>query len=328
MNAHELLSEDSHAVLAMCSSAGLRETGDLTTLKLSEWNDLENRLRTASLTPASLHGKSAETLAGELKIDLPLAERVAALLERGGRLALELERMFSAGIWALTRVDDAYPAALSNTLKHLAPSVLFGAGDISLLSKAAVAIVGSRNIDEAAGEFAMEVGRKAVRSGLAVVSGGAKGSDRVGMQAALDAGGVSIGALADSLERTMRQSDVREFILDGKLVLITPYAPTAGFSVGAAMGRNKLIYGMANYGVVVSSDYQTGGTWAGAGEALKAKWCPVFVRAADSVPKGNTELLKLGAQPLPANELASIDDLQEWFASHATPHVSDQAELF
>jgi hypothetical protein len=54
----------------------------------------------------------------------------------------------------------------------------------------------------------------------------------------------------------------------------------------------------------------------------------VFVRVAESVPKGNTELLKLGAQALPTNELAAIDDLQEWFASHAAPPVPDQAELF
>lgn len=328
MNAHELLSDDGHAVLALCSSVGLNEGGELAPLKLSEWNDLEARLDSASLTPAGLHGKSAEVLAAELTLDLPLAERVAALLARGGRLALELERMFSAGIWALTRVDEAYPVKLATTLKHHAPSVLFGAGSIRLLNKPAVAIVGSRNIDAVAGEFAMEVGRKAVRSGLAVVSGGAKGSDRIGMQAALDNSGIAIGAMADSLERTIRQSDVRAFLLEDKLVLMTPYAPTAGFSVGAAMGRNKLIYGMATYGVVVSSDFQTGGTWAGAVEALKAKWCPVFVRVADPTPKGNSELLKLGAQPLPSAELATIEDMQDWFASRASSATSEQAELF
>jgi hypothetical protein len=60
--------------------------------------------------------------------------------------------------------------------------------------------------------------------------------------------------------------------------LLTPNLPTAGFSVGGAMGRNKIIYGLADFAVVVSSDFQTGGTWAGAVEALKGGWCPVFVR--------------------------------------------------
>ncbi len=124
------------------------------------------------------------------------------------------------------------------------------------------------------------------------------------MGAALDAGGIAFGVLADSLERTVRQPDLRQLLLDGQLVLLTPYVPTAGFSVGAAMGRNKVIYGLADFAVVVSSDFQTGGTWAGAVEALKAGWCPVFARDGVEVPKGNRELLKLGAAPMAASDLA------------------------
>jgi len=120
---------------------------------------------------------------------------------------------------------------------------------------------------------------------------------------------------------------VREFVSDGKLVLLTPYAPTAGFSVGAAMGRNKVIYGLAGFAAVVSSDHQTGGTWAGALEALKGGWCPVLVRDGDGVPRGNKELLKLGAIALPAGELPEISNLAEWVRQHA-PAKAVEAELF
>jgi hypothetical protein len=68
--------------------------------------------------------------------------------------------------------------------------------------------------------------------------------------------------------------------------------------------------------VVVSSDFQTGGTWAGAVEALKARWCPVFARAGDGAPQGNRELLRLGAAALPDNELPSIGDLPAWMREH------------
>src|SRR5437016_11270974 len=137
------------------------------------------------------------------------------------------------------------------------------------------------------------------------------------MQGALEAGGIAWGVLADSLERTIRQPDVRQFLLEGQLVLLTPYAPTAGFSVGAAMGRNKVIYGLAEFAVVVSSDFQTGGTWAGAVEALKARWCPVVVRAGEEVPKGNRELARLGAVPLTTAELGSMSDLPSWLERNA-----------
>ena len=147
--------------------------------------------------------------------------------------------------------------------------VIFGAGDVALLQTGGVAVVGSRNIDEAGTAFAQEVGRK-VAAASPVISGGARGTDRIAMSASLEAGGRAVGVLADSLDRTVRQPDLRQLLLEGQLALLTPYAPTAGFSIGAAMGRNKVIYGLADFAVVVSSDFQTGGTWAGAVEALKA----------------------------------------------------------
>ena len=78
------------------------------------------------------------------------------------------------------------------------------------------------------------------------------------------------------------------------------------------MGRNKLIYGLADYAVVVSSEVETGGTWRGATEALKARWCPVFVRTGDDVPPGNQELLKKGALALAESELKGIEDIEAW----------------
>ena len=109
-----------------------------------------------------------------------------------------------------------------------APAVLYGAGNLRLLQRTGVAVIGSRNIDEA--------GRRSpVRSARWPTAWSAQ-----------------------IVRRTC--------------------APTTGFSVGTAMGRNKLIYGLAEFAVVVSNDHQTGGTWAGAVEALKGGWCPVLAR--------------------------------------------------
>jgi predicted Rossmann fold nucleotide-binding protein DprA/Smf involved in DNA uptake len=317
MNTHDYLSDDGLALLALCSAFALPDDAEqrgLTAFKLAEWNQLARKIAASPLQrPAALHGQSADALAQELSIPPDEARRVVRLLERTGQLAPELENLCARGLWAVTRVDERYPRKLRDTLKHQAPAVLFGAGDIQLLGRPGLAVIGSRNIDEAGAAFAREVGRKAVAARLAVVSGGARGTDRVAMDGAMEADGVAFGALADSLETTVRKSDVRQLLLDERLVLVTPYAPSAGFSVGAAMGRNKVIYGLAEFAVVVSSDHQTGGTWAGAVEALKAGWCPVFVRDGDGVPKGNRELLKLGAMPLATTgELGDISDLSTW----------------
>ena len=331
MNISEFLSDDGHAILALCSHLGLRAgsgANDLDPFKPSEWNVLANRIENSALrSPAGLNGLAAADLEKALSVPAEDAERIAGLLERSGKLAIEVEALFSRGMWVLTRADSLYPPKLASTLKQHAPPVIFGAGSPQLLRRPGVAVVGSRNIDETGAAFAREVGKRAVQSRMAIVSGGARGTDRLAMDGALEVGGVAIGALADSLESTIRKSDVRELLLDERLVLFTPYAPAAGFSVGAAMGRNKFIYGLAEAAVVVSSDYQSGGTWAGAVEALKAEWCPVFVREGPTVPKGNRELEKLGAANLPERDLQSIDDLSDWLRANAKAKATEQ-DLF
>jgi len=321
MNVGDYLSNDGLALLALCSAYALPEGAakrGLAPFTLSEWNKLARQIHDSPLQqPAALHGHDADELTKVLRVLPNDAERIVRLLDRSGRLALELEGLFSRGMWAVTRVDAPYPKKLRDTLKHQAPTVLFGAGDPQLLHRGGIAVIGSRNIDEAGTAFAREVGRNAAAARLPVVSGGARGTDRLAMGAALEAGGLSLGVLADSLERTVRLPDLRQMLLDGQLVLLTPYVPSAGFSVGAAMGRNKLIYALADFAVVVSSDFQTGGTWAGAVEALKGGWCPVFARDGSDVPKGNHELLKLGAAPLTEQELATAGNLAEWLRDHA-----------
>ena len=331
MDVRDYLSDDGQALLALCSQLALPEESAAAgpaPFKLSEWNQLARQIEASPLKrPAALRDKSAAELTKALNIASDDADRIVHLLGRAGRLALALDDLFSRGMWAVTRADDHYPVKLRDTLKHQAPTVLFGAGDIQLLRRSGIAVIGSRNIDEAGAAFAKTVGRLAAAARLPVVSGGARGTDRVAMDGGLEAGGIALGVLADSLEGTVRKPDVRELLLDGKLALLTPYVPTAGFSVGGAMGRNKVIYGLADYAVVVSSDFQTGGTWAGAVEALKAGWCPVFVRDGTDMPKGNKELIKLGAAALPESELPGITDLPQWLRGIHPPRPAEQ-DLF
>jgi predicted Rossmann fold nucleotide-binding protein DprA/Smf involved in DNA uptake len=66
------------------------------------------------------------------------------------------------------------------------------------------------------------------------------------------------------------------------------------------MQRNKLIYALADAALVISSDYQKGGTWAGAAEQLTTlRLVPVFVRSQGEIDKGLQELQNMGAQPWP-----------------------------
>jgi DNA processing protein len=316
------LSPDSQAIVLLCSRVALAKTTDASNkpLNLQEWNDLGVTLRQSEWArPQALLGKQASEISDVLGLDPLLADRIVALLSRGGQLAIEQERLASRGIWILTRADPAYPSRYKKRLETRAPAVLFGAGPTSLLDGGGLAVVGSRDVDLDGERFARELGRYYAREGRIVVSGAARGVDRLAMESALESGGCAVGILADSLERTIRDPALRKAILCERLTLITPFHPSAGWDVRNAMGRNKLIYCLADEAVVVSSSETNGGTRAGALENLRHRWVPLLVRSGPSVPPGNQDLIARGATPWPpeAVVLAGISNHPPSATAHA-----------
>src|SRR2546425_2747361 len=130
---------------------------------------------------------------------LPGFSRAAATAIRGvsvgaGREILEqLDRL---GARVLLPMDAEFPPLLAEIPE--APALLYVWGDARLLSRPAVAMVGSRNHsaygDEAARILAGGVARAAV-----VVSGMARGIDALAHSAALDTGGARVGVLGNGV---------------------------------------------------------------------------------------------------------------------------------
>jgi predicted Rossmann fold nucleotide-binding protein DprA/Smf involved in DNA uptake len=256
-----------------------------------------------------------------------MARRVAALLDRAGPVAIELQRLADMGVWCVTKLDEEYPGRLKQRLPSTqSPPALFGAGPTGLLAKDGIAIIGSRNVDEAGLDFAQQLGMRCGDEGMNAVSGGARGVDRAAMMGALDSGGSAIGVLADSLEKSIRARDVRQFLLEGQLVLLSSALPGDGFAVGRAMERNKYIYCLAEYAIVVATDAGKGGTWAGAVENLRRNWgVPLFVRSEPGSPPGNELLLSPQAKalrsPIPILSVPRRHELADWLLTS----VAEQA---
>ncbi len=285
-----------------------RSEGSPDLLTLTEYNRLARVLREKQKQPADLIGPDA----GEM-VSVCAAvfgrERLESLLGRGFLLSQAVDRWIARAIWVVSRADATYPRRLKARLKEDAPPVLYGCGDAALLDTGGLAVVGSRHVDDELISYTENVGRLAAEARRTVVSGGAKGIDRAAMHGALQAGGAVAGVMADSLERGALASDNRKPLMDHKLVLISPYDPAAGFNVGHAMQRNKVIYALADAALVVTSDFEKGGTWTGAIEQLeKLHFVPVFVRKGATGGKGNSALLQHGAVPWPnphdGNELS------------------------
>jgi predicted Rossmann fold nucleotide-binding protein DprA/Smf involved in DNA uptake len=316
------LSQDSLALLLLCSHLSVPE--GVSALTLREWNPLARKLHAANLHPSDMLELSVGDLQSQLGIQVEEAARLSTLVERSDELLRELGRLASLGISPLTRIDPTYPERYRQRLKEAAPAVLFTAGENALLGQPGIAVVGSRHLDDAGKECAAFVGNACGLSGLVLYSGGAKGVDTISMEAALEARGTAVGILADSLEKAIR--NYKSALGRGDLCLVTAHSPNAGFSVGAAMGRNRLIYTLADFALVVASDAETGGTWAGATEAIRAKWLPVFALDHPAMPEGNKLLLQKGALKFPHPFQEDRLKLKEWLENQAAQIKSEPTQ--
>jgi predicted Rossmann fold nucleotide-binding protein DprA/Smf involved in DNA uptake len=261
----------------------------------TEWGRFALWLKNKGVTPADLlSGQLTELLIGwnDNKVTI---ERLLALLGRGHSLALAVEKWQRAGLWVVTRSDAVYPRRLKSRLKKDAPPVLFGCGNKELLNTGGIAVIGSRNAGDEDLQFTHAFGVKAASHGTGIVSGGARGVDETAMLAAISAEGNVIGVMADSLLKAATSSKWRKGLMDGNLVLVSPFYPEAGFNAGNAMARNKYIYCLADTSLVIHSNIK-GGTINGAEENLKKQWVSMWVKPTKDISAANSLLVNKGGR--------------------------------
>jgi predicted Rossmann fold nucleotide-binding protein DprA/Smf involved in DNA uptake len=246
----------------------------------------------------SLLGLEPGEISQTTGVETTMAARIRVLLAAATGFAFALDEYQQSGLRLLSGVSEPFPTVLKERLGSAAPPLLYVLGDVGLFGRKALGIVGSRTVSASGSEIARQAAAAAAADGLGVISGGAKGTDRLAMTAALDRGGQVVGVVADSLLRTSRDPETRSAISDGQLCLCSPYKPTAGFTVGNAMGRNKLIYALSSATLVVECEEGSGGTWSGAVEALRGRIAPVIAWTGPGSSPGNRALTRLGASPL------------------------------
>ncbi|MCP4467293.1 MAG: DNA-processing protein DprA [Halieaceae bacterium] len=324
------MDENKQAIILLSAQFSAPGKGALTPLTALEYGRFAAWMRQTDFQPKDLFHQFDTMMERWLdpkgKVTV---ERLQYLLGRGMAMGVAVQKWQSAGIWILTRADREYPSRLKRHLSEAAPAVLFGVGEKGLLNAGGLAMVGSRKIESKETEFTKTVAKQAALEGLNLVSGGARGVDETAMLAALEIDGTALGILANDLFKSALLGKWRKYLKSGQVTLVSPFYPEARFHVGSAMGRNKYIYCLSDYALVVRSEKDTGGTWAGATENLKEKnrWVPIFV-ASPSDAAGNVALVEMGAGPLhiPESEsMASDDWLLSQLRGHEAPVVSRES---
>lgn len=289
----QALNADTEIVLLLCGRFGGERQEPFQPLSAREYGEFAKWLNVRGLRPADLLSDSSQEHLPDVHETKLERKRVDFLLGRGTALALALERWSRGGLWIISRGDPEFPKRLKRHLKHAAPPLLYGVGDKSLLEAGGLAIIGSRDATDAALAFTRAIAAKCAKERLAVVSGGARGVDAAAMQGATEAGGVCIGVLASDLLKTSVNRQNRIGLQEGRLALISPFYPEAGFNTGNAMARNKYIYTLADQALVIDSALGSGGTWEGALEDLQQRWVPLYVRIPGN-GAGNAALVEKG----------------------------------
>ena len=217
------------------------------------------------------------------------AGHIVSLLGRERQLDGYLLAAEKADVAVITRLDARFPQRLREQLGARCPAALFCRGDLRLLQRPCISVVGSRHLASPGAQFAAQAGRLAAREGFTLCSGDAMGADRTAQEACLRGGGSVLIFPATELV----YCPVRENVL---------YAAEGGFELGfsaqRALGRNRFIHAMGEKTLVAQTGFGKGGTWNGSLDYLQHEYSPLFVF--DDGSEGARALCARGATPVQA----------------------------
>jgi DNA processing protein len=240
--------------------------------------------------------------------------------------------------------DPQYPALLAEIPDP--PPLLFVAGNLGILDRPQLGMVGSRRASRPGLDTAAAFARSLAGAGFVITSGLALGIDGAAHQAALDVGGATIGVLGTGIEKLYPQRHralAARMIGEGSAV-VSEFPLDAGPTASNFPRRNRIISGLSLGVLVVEASVASGSliTARLAAEQGRevyaipgsihhpgAKGCHQLIRDGAVLVETVDHILETlrGWQVLPPSEPASQPSL---FADHAlltllhaAPHTSE-----
>lgn len=210
----------------------------------------------------------------------------------------------------LTILDKDYPLKLKESYQP--PAVIFYQGDLNLLNKPLLAIVGARKADNYAKQALMSLIKPVVASGIITISGLALGVDSLCHQLTLQAGQKTIGVIGSGLDITYPKTN---YLLQAQVakegLLLSEYplgSPPLRFHFPE---RNRIIAGLCDSILVVEARHHSGSLIT-ANLALQNNRNVLAIPGpiTASLSQGCNELIAAGAKLVakPADILTEFDD--------------------
>ncbi len=241
----------------------------------------------------SAFSRRSQTLAEILKKDLSAAERN---LNEAARFGAELLSYYEP--------DGNYPEHLRMIAD--APLLLFCKGDVDIIKRPGISIVGTRRCSPYGRWIAGECGKTVARLGLAVISGMAEGIDSAVHKGCLQAGGKTAAVFGTGLDVCFPASNTALYEeIAGNGLIISEYDFGSGGHAQFFPLRNRIISGLSSKMIVVEGSLKSG-SLISAGLAAEQDREVIAVPGNINQPgsRGVNQLIADGATPL-----TSLDDL-------------------
>lgn len=198
--------------------------------------------------------------AGEALAQLP------ELAKRGGRkkpltppsekdIVREYKALLKLGGQIITVQDKAYPLALTAT--EDAPPVLSVIGDVSLLNKSCIAIVGARNASINGRKFARKIAHDLGVRGQTITSGLARGIDTAAHEGSIETGTIAVVASGIDVVYPEENQKLYEEISEKGLVIAENKLGAKPYT-SAFPRRNRIVSGISKGIIVVEATRRSG----------------------------------------------------------------------
>jgi DNA processing protein len=191
-----------------------------------------------------------------------LQELLSVTPEQAGEVRNPLTKARRAHVETLrervvTLLDAEYPPMLREIFDP--PLALHVRGDVSLLARPALAMVGSRRASPYGVNAATHLTRAIAPSGLTIVSGLALGIDAAAHCAALDSGGTTIAVLGTGIDVVYPRSNARLFRrIETAGLIVSEFPPGTPPRKENFPIRNRLISGLSHGTVIVEATKHSG----------------------------------------------------------------------
>lgn len=154
--------------------------------------------------------------------------------------------------------DSIYPDKLRKI--NNPPKKIFAIGNLELLNKPSIAIVGTRYITEYGINNCKNFAREITLKEIPIVSGMAIGTDTIAHKTSLEYGGETIAVLGGGFNNIFPKENIKLFdkIIENKGLVITEYAPNIIASSDRFLERNRIVSGISEGVLVIEAGFRSG----------------------------------------------------------------------